>query len=1261
MTDFAVAGAGVINRRRPGSGTLYGVSAVVRVTPQLITPGNTLPDLDRRARVRTAAVVAAFALTAAILANGPVGAAAVEPSTMAFGTFAPPAGPSVATATQSAASTQTGKVSGRVTSETGEPISRVSVTLTKLGEDQISTSAYTDGSGRFSVSGLAGGTYKAFFDPPAGPYLPEYWDDEAAFAAADSFVLSPGGVESGLDAELTRGGSITGTVVDTFSRPVHGYVELYRQGVDHGYGTWAFNESEWTDTSGNYAFEALEAGVYTLLFYNDSVRQWWGGRSIKAEAESITVSLGEAKSGINPVLDAPGSISGRVLLPDGAPTADTFDLRAVRVAIGSTGELVENGAYGGWARGTDGYSFPDLPPGTYTLWVEGSGPYVDGYLGGSTSIADAETFTVGSGESRAGVDYRLLKGATLSGALTAPDAAPVEGAVVELYERRTNDDGLWWREINQTLSSGDGGYSFTGVPAGEYTLSFRDSSSRWKTEWWDDQPGPASAEVIVATTGQVISGLDVEFGGEWEIGGTVTTGPGAVVADALITLERRDPDNLDRWVAVATSRSDAGGRYSFVGLQSDSYRVGFSSVPGFASEWWGDAHVVSEATPVVIRNESRTDIDAKLDPAAGIAGVVSGPDHKGLSGKQVSAYRQTRGADGTLVWVSVGQDATDSSGAYRIEGLPPGHYTLYFSGYVGFVSEWWGDTTAEADAVNFSLEAGVVLREYDAVLGRNATIGGSVTVAGAARDGVRVRAYRQSEDTPRIWQLESAAWVTATGVYQVPGLRPGRYIVEFEGDGITTEWWDNQPDLDAAVLSAFTLSANENKAGVDADLEPLLILQTDEPTIVGDVFVGTKLAADPGQWTEGTSYDYEWQIDGEVVDDATESTFALTAQHIGSRISVSVTGSRWGYETASRLSMESGVVSGGPLTSAEPTIIGTPSVGSMLSVRRGNWTSGTTFTYLWLANELPIVGATTSTLVVTPKEAGTRISVVVTGTKRAYDTASRASAATDYVTGGVLTTAKPTIAGTVAVGATLKAVPGTWTAGTTFTYTWFAGGVEVPGADSAAFLVSASTLGKSISVSVTGSKPGFTDASRVSPATVPVVQGTLKAPIPSIAGLAAVGGTLSAAPGTWTSGTTLTYQWYVNDAAVAGATKTTFTLTAGHAGKQLSVKVTGKKSAYVTAAKTSAKTLKVTLAATPAISGSAVVGQKLTTKVGTWTAGMTFTYQWFASGKPITGATASTLTVKSVVRGKSITVKVTGKKSGYTTVAKSSTPTAPVK
>ena len=87
---------------------------MVRVTPQLITPGNTLPDLDRRARVRTAAVVAAFALTAAILANGPVGAAAVEPSTMAFGTFAPPAGLSVATATQSAASTQTGKVSGRV-------------------------------------------------------------------------------------------------------------------------------------------------------------------------------------------------------------------------------------------------------------------------------------------------------------------------------------------------------------------------------------------------------------------------------------------------------------------------------------------------------------------------------------------------------------------------------------------------------------------------------------------------------------------------------------------------------------------------------------------------------------------------------------------------------------------------------------------------------------------------------------------------------------------------------------------------------------------------------------------------------------------------------------------------------------------------------------------------------------------------------------------------------------------------------------------
>lgn len=83
---------------------------------------------------------------------------------------------------------------------------------------------------------------------------------------------------------------------------------------------------------------------------------------------------------------------------------------------------------------------------------------------------------------------------------------------------------------------------------------------------------------------------------------------------------------------------------------------------------------------------------------------------------------------------------------------------------------------------------------------------------------------------------------------------------------------------------------------------------------------------------------------------------------------------------------------------------------------------------------------------------------------------------------------------------------------------------------------------------------------------------TLTAPTPKISGTAKVGKKLTARPGTWTSGTALTYQWYANGARIAGATKKVYTLKAAQRGTKIKVKVTGKKSGYTTTTKTSAAT-----------------------------------------------------------------------------------------
>ncbi|WP_394278719.1 CAP domain-containing protein [Microbacterium sp.] len=75
---------------------------------------------------------------------------------------------------------------------------------------------------------------------------------------------------------------------------------------------------------------------------------------------------------------------------------------------------------------------------------------------------------------------------------------------------------------------------------------------------------------------------------------------------------------------------------------------------------------------------------------------------------------------------------------------------------------------------------------------------------------------------------------------------------------------------------------------------------------------------------------------------------------------------------------------------------------------------------------------------------------------------------------------------------------------------------------------------------------------------------------PKISGTVRVGQTVEAVRGTWATGTAYSYRWLRNGAAISGATKKTYAITAKDRGARLSVKVTGKRSGYNTASRTSA-------------------------------------------------------------------------------------------
>lgn len=179
----------------------------------------------------------------------------------------------------------------------------------------------------------------------------------------------------------------------------------------------------------------------------------------------------------------------------------------------------------------------------------------------------------------------------------------------------------------------------------------------------------------------------------------------------------------------------------------------------------------------------------------------------------------------------------------------------------------------------------------------------------------------------------------------------------------------------------------------------------------------------------------------------------------------------------------------------------------------------------------------------------------------------------------VITAGKVSIAGTAKVGKKLSAKVSGWKpAGVRLSYQWRRGGKAIAGATSATYQVVAADRGKRLGVTVTGRLTGAQSVA-VTRTTSTVKAGTLTAKKPKIKGTARVGRKLTAKAGSWTKGTRLSYRWYRQVGGkwkkAARGTKAKYTIRAADRGKRLRVVVTGKKSGYAKASRTSARTAAV--------------------------------------------------------------------------------------
>jgi hypothetical protein len=255
---------------------------------------------------------------------------------------------------------------------------------------------------------------------------------------------------------------------------------------------------------------------------------------------------------------------------------------------------------------------------------------------------------------------------------------------------------------------------------------------------------------------------------------------------------------------------------------------------------------------------------------------------------------------------------------------------------------------------------------------------------------------------------------------------------------------------------------------------------------------------------------------------------------------------------------------------------------------------------------------------------------------------------TKFTVGGALPV--PTITGTLRVGQTLTAAPGTWTAGTTFSYVWLRDGKTISGATTATYQLVPSDRAHAIQVKVTGTH-GASHSAVTSAKTGKIGYGAITADLPLITGTAQVGQTLAITPGTWAPAPSFAYQWYSNGVAISKATKSTLVVPSSALGHRISVRLVGSSTGYTGATRLSnATSVVVEGSMSPgsiSFGPTVQVGKAVKATLTGWPSGATITYQWSDEFGPINGATKSSYTPRADQRNTALYLDVTASKPGY--------------
>ncbi|MBK3802197.1 DUF4347 domain-containing protein, partial [Azospirillum brasilense] len=666
-----------------------------------------------------------------------------------------------------------------------------------------------------------------------------------------------------------------------------------------------------------------------------------------------------------------------------------------------------------------------------------------------------------------------------------------------------------------------------------------------------------------------------------------------------------------------------------------------------AAGFTGDTHTVDQVAPtfdVAAATSSITDtgftLSASLDEAGTVYYVLVARNATAPTAAEVEAGTAS-GGGAALKSGHLSASSSPFDGSGSITGLTAGtDYDLYV-----VAKDSAGNLMSAPVKVSVSTTGGASNGAPVNSVVPNVT--GTATVGNALSGGTGTWSDPDGDSLSYTYQWYRADDVNGTNAASISGATSSNYTLTSS---------DAHKHLRVAVIAN---DGNSNTTTAYSAYTAILNsapVNSVAPNVTGTATVGNALSTTNGTWSDpdgdGRSYTYQWYRADDVngtnaasISGATSSNYTLVAGDLNKYLRVVVTANegKGGTQTASS-GYSSQVVAAGngaPVNSVVPNVTGTATVGNALSGGTGTWSDpdgdSLSYTYQWYraddingTNAVSISGATSANYTLTSSDAHKYLRVAGIANDGHPNTTTAYSAYTAILNSAPVNSVAPNVTGTATVGNALSTTNGTWSDpdgdGRSYSYQWYraddvngTNAASISGATSSNYTLTTSDAHKYLRVVVTANdgKGGTQTASSGYSAQVTAAGNgaPVNSVVPNVTGTATVGNTLSGGSGTWSDpdGDSLsyTYQWYraddvngTNAASISGATSANYMLTSSDAHKYLRVAVIANDGNSNTTTAYSAYTAILNSApvnsVAPNVTGTATVGNALSTTNGTW-------------------------------------------------------------